>query len=687
MVLFAASLVVISRVSPAPNRYVNGNTPVEKPEDRNRIQREETLLKRVAKLENDVQAANDDSTAWMERYHEQCAKNHTQSLKIERTATSLGSRLTYHDLRAQVESSEIKRKSLVAELRDLEHHLLLNKQCANQKQVRMTSKISNLERKGREMLRQGRKHVPNTVQITELKREKAESAILRNSIAQKDRELRAAADKMSQLEETSAQNQALFNKVKQELNEKVIEKSNEIRRSQEKAAKVKSQLEKRSAQNQTSFDKIKRDLEEKLIVKDDEIRKLQGKAADDNTTARAFVSDLEQQLGSRTRDLEGSNAELNHKSAELETLKQKVASLEAREEPTRTEMLAPAPSGLAPAASEGMDLDSPEQMQLETQRRMLEEQREQIRGLEQSKNDLTERVQRLEGSSQSEIEGLKKEITKLKDINNQLKNGDHDMTDAFDVDAQSTERMEELTENFKQTMDMQRRELAGLQRDNERLRAMVGQNQAFARGGGELPDATIARLRKEKADINANLSKAQKLSDNLRRERDQLREAKTKISHANSELTRSQRENVEELKKLKEEKAALVEECTSLRRNVEGLGRPHEENNAEETMEDTVEVNREETGQECSQQDQGSLGLPPQNLTQLPPVNSIQPPPNAIQPPPPNVTQPLPPNAAQPPPNPPQLVQPGPTNDRKRSAPDDEEGEVIEGPEEKRLRR
>ena len=62
---------------------------------------EDTLLKRVAKLENDVRAANDDSTAWMEKYHEQGAKYRTQSLKNERIATSLGSRLTYHDLRDQ----------------------------------------------------------------------------------------------------------------------------------------------------------------------------------------------------------------------------------------------------------------------------------------------------------------------------------------------------------------------------------------------------------------------------------------------------------------------------------------------------------------------------------------------------------------------------------------------------------
>ena len=266
MVLFAASLVVISRVSPAPNRYVNGNTPVEKLEDRNRIEREETLLKRVARLEKDVKAANDDSTAWMEKYHDQCIENRALSLKIERTANSLGSRLAYHDLKAQVESSESKRKSLVAELRDLERHLSISKQRANQKQVRMSSKISNLERKGREMLSQGRERVPNTVQITELQREKAESANLRNVIAQRDQELRAAADKVSQLEAARAQNQASFDEFKHDMDEKLVERNNEIRRLQDRATIDKSQLETRSAQNQTTFDETKRDLEAKLIV-------------------------------------------------------------------------------------------------------------------------------------------------------------------------------------------------------------------------------------------------------------------------------------------------------------------------------------------------------------------------------------------------------------------------------------
>ena len=89
------------------------NTPVEKLEDKHRIQREETLLKRVVKSESDVHAANDDSTAWMEQYHEQCAKNHTQSLKIERTERSLGSKVTYIDLREQY-AIEAARKGLHA---------------------------------------------------------------------------------------------------------------------------------------------------------------------------------------------------------------------------------------------------------------------------------------------------------------------------------------------------------------------------------------------------------------------------------------------------------------------------------------------------------------------------------------------------------------------------------------------
>ena len=40
--------MAISRVCPATNRSVNENTSAEKAEDNNHMQREETLLKRVA---------------------------------------------------------------------------------------------------------------------------------------------------------------------------------------------------------------------------------------------------------------------------------------------------------------------------------------------------------------------------------------------------------------------------------------------------------------------------------------------------------------------------------------------------------------------------------------------------------------------------------------------------------------
>ena len=49
----------------------------------------------------------------MEQYHEQCAKNYTQSLKIERAGRSLGSKVTYIDLREQY-AIEAARKRLHA---------------------------------------------------------------------------------------------------------------------------------------------------------------------------------------------------------------------------------------------------------------------------------------------------------------------------------------------------------------------------------------------------------------------------------------------------------------------------------------------------------------------------------------------------------------------------------------------
>ena len=66
--------------------------------------------------------------------------------------------------------------------------------------------------------------------------------------------------------------------------------------------------------------------------------------------------------------------------------------------------------------SEGMDIDSPQQMQIESPSQTLDEQREQIKGLEQSNRDLSDRLCSLEGSAQSEIEALNKQITELKEI-------------------------------------------------------------------------------------------------------------------------------------------------------------------------------------------------------------------------------------------------------------------------------
>ena len=707
MVLLAASLVMISRNYPAINHYVNGEAPVEKPEDKNRIRREENLHKRVAKLENDVQAANDDSTAWMERYHEQCIKNRNQSRQIEKAATSLGSQLTYLDLRAQIKSLKIKCNSLSADLRDSERNVSIANQCQKQMQVRLSLKISTLERRERELRRHGRQNVPTIVQATELKREKAESAILRDILAQKDRELRAAADTMSHLEAESAQNQASFDKVKHELDDELILKNKEINRLREKAAKDLSQLKERSAQNQTSFNKLKHDLDEELIQKNNEIRNLREKTAEDMTISRTFASDLEQQLGAKTRDIERKQAELSDKCAEVKRLQQKVTSLKAREASMESETLAPTPSGLAPTASEGMDVDSPLQMQIEIQSQTLAEQGQKMSHLEDSNRVLNERLHSVEGRAHSQIEALERDINQLKEINHELRHGDHEMSD--DTHEMTEKRVGEVIESYSQTINMQRGQLARLQKENDDLRARVGQNESLGRGGRELLDASIARLGKEKEDMNMNLQKARKLSDNLKKERDQLREAKTKITHENSELTKSQRQNVEELKKLREEKATLVEKCASLQKNVEGLSRPHEEeNNAEETMEETmeetIEETMEETMEETSQENQPSPSLPLPTLTQLPPPNPTQlPPPNPTQlappnPPqlaPPNPPQLAPPNATQlPPPNPTQLppanpaqppaanpAQPppaNPTNDLKRSAPDDEEVKAID---------
>ena len=125
------------------------------------------------------------------------------------------------------------------------------------------------------------------------------------------------------------------------------------------------------------------------------------------------------------------------------------------------EILAPTPTHIAPTAadhaptaSEGMDIDSPQQMQLERQSETFAEQREQISGLEQSKKSLSERLQHLDESAHLKIEALNKEITQLKEIIHEYRHGDHDMSDAFAVDTHG--RVGEVTESYSQTINMQR---------------------------------------------------------------------------------------------------------------------------------------------------------------------------------------------------------------------------------------
>lgn len=47
------------------------------------------------------------------------------------------------------------------------------------------------------------------------------------------------------------------------------------------------------------------------------------------------------------------------------------------------------------------------------------------------------------------------------------------MTNAFGVDTQAKERLGEVTENYSQTMNMQRGQLAILHKENEHLKAHV----------------------------------------------------------------------------------------------------------------------------------------------------------------------------------------------------------------------
>lgn len=123
----------------------------------------ETLLKRVARPENEVQVANDDSTAWMERFHEQCGENHHQSLQIDKAASSLGSRLIHLNLRAQIQSLEPKYNSLGSDLRGSECIVSILKELQKQREGRLISTISILQRRINRQVRHERKHIPNTL--------------------------------------------------------------------------------------------------------------------------------------------------------------------------------------------------------------------------------------------------------------------------------------------------------------------------------------------------------------------------------------------------------------------------------------------------------------------------------------------------------------------------------------------
>lgn len=605
ILLFAASLVLISRNYRATNHHANEDTPAEKPEDTKATPREESLLQKIAEMKNDVQAANDDSTAWMELYHEQCIRNRSQSHDIERSSPCLSSRLTYLDLKAQAQSFETKCNWLSAQLRDLDHIIMMKTKCEKQRRGKDQLIISSLQGRVRELLRHGRQHVPTPLQTTELEREKAESANLRNTIAQKDQKLRTAADKISR-------------------------------------------LEKESAENQVSFKKVEDDLNEELIQKQHNISKLQDKAAKDRTSSSNLENNFKQQLSVKNAEIERITAEYNHRCEEVERLKQKVTRLEARESnlytslsraqaerdefqvssksldqklkeletmhgkcprPRTPEAIAPRLSGLAPATSEGMDIDSPLQMLVESQKQGLDRQQQEIKRLEESNRVLHQRMQSSIDKNedhdmsdlsttgwreQAEIEALKREIKELRETVDELRRGDHHMSDAFDCDTQdqTEKRLREVTESHSQTINMLNGQLASLQRENGDLKALAGQNGSLERGGRELLEAKITRLGKEKEDMNTNLQKARKLSENLKKERDQLREVKTKITHEKAELAKSQEENRKELQKLREEKATLVEKCTSLQKEVGELNQPHEEErNPEETREE-VRPNR-----------------------------------------------------------------------------------------------
>ena len=609
--LFTGSLVFLSRNHQLTNHRMSGDTPAEQSEARKTTSLEETLRKKIAELENDVQAANDDSTAWMELYHEQEAKSRSQSRAIETASTSLGSRLTYLDLKAQVKSLEIKCNWQGAQLRDSDSSITMMKKCEKQRQGKDRLVISNLQGRVRDLLRHERQHVPTPLQTTELQREKAESANLRHSIAQKDESLRTATKNISRLEEESADNKVHSNKAKDELNEKLIQMNREINKLQDAAAKDKA-----------SF---KTHLEQQLSGKDEEIERITGVSDHKSKEVERLkqeVTRLEACESNLNTSLSKAQTERDASQASSKSMEKQLKELEIAHEKCsqfRTpEIMPPPPSGLAPAASEGMDVDSPFQLLAENQKQELNSQRQQINSLEDSIKNLRSRVQSSMDKNedhemsdvsttgwreQSIIDAQQEELIELREKVNELRCGDHDMSDAFAFDTQEgiAERLREVTESHSQTVNMLNGQLASLQEENKRLEALVDQNGSLKSGGGGMVDAKIARLGKEKDAMNTELQKARKLTETIKKERDQLRDVKAKINYEKGELVKIQEKNIGELEKLKVEKTTLVEKCASLEKDVEeSQRRREEEKKLEETGKETGEKTREETREDTS---------------------------------------------------------------------------------------
>ena len=593
--LFGASLGLISRNHQATNHRMNGDTPAEEPEDTKYTPREESLLKKIAELEIDAQASNDSLTAWIELYHEQEAKTRSQSHAIEIASTSY-SRLTHLDLKAQIQSLELKCKGLRADLRDSDHLNEMKIKREKQRQGRDRLVISKLQGSVRELHRHGGQRVPTTLP-TELERAKAESTNLRHIIAQKDEDLRAAAQRISQLDKGSVDEQVLFNKAKDDLNERLIQTNHKITKLQDQAAKEKT--------NSRDVENIHK---QQLSLKDDEINRITAACSHEREEVERLkqeVTRLEACESSLNTSLSQAQSERDESQASSKSLEQKLKEVETAHEKCfeirNPETIAPPPSGLAPAVSEGMDVDSSLQLLTETQKQNLDRQQREIEGLEESNNVLRRQLQSFEEKNedhemsdvsttdwraQSKIAAQEKELKELREQLYALRHGDQEMSDAFDIDTHdgTQERLQEITESHSQTINMLKQQLASLQRENEQLKAQAKQDESLGSGGRELVDAKIARLGKEKEDKNTDLQKARRLSENLKKERDQLREVKTKITH---------------------EKAELAKKCASLQREVEGLKHPREEEKIRKQTTDqttqTTEEATEETAGETTQ--------------------------------------------------------------------------------------